>query len=218
MSTDTPRGRGTGRGAGRKGGGGGRGGRRRGGGDRFPDGPAPGSGAADTPPADPEAVAREVCLRLLTMSPRTRSQLAEALQRKNVPGDVAERVLGRFSEVGLIDDAAFARAWVESRHRGRGLAGRALAAELRRRGVADETVKEAVAELDPDQEETRARELVDRRLASTRSADPVKRMRQLVGMLARKGYSPGLAYRVVKDALAAEGADVEEFPEDGPEE
>jgi regulatory protein len=163
-------------------------------------------------------VAREVCLRLLTMSPRTRSQLAEALQRKNVPEDVAERVLGRFSEVGLIDDAAFARSWVESRHRGRGLAGRALAVELRRRGVDDETVKEAVAELDPDQEESRARELVDRRLASTRQADPVKRMRRLVGMLARKGYSPGLAYRVVKDALAAEGADVEEFPEDGPEE
>jgi regulatory protein len=163
-------------------------------------------------------VAREVCLRLLTMSPRTRSQLAEALQRKNVPEDVAERVLGRFSEVGLIDDAAFAQSWVESRHRGRGLAGRALAAELRQRGVDDETVKEAVAALDPDQEESRARELVDRRLASTRGIDPVRRMRKLVGMLARKGYSPGLAYRVVKDALADEGADVEDFPEDGPEE
>jgi regulatory protein len=163
-------------------------------------------------------VAREVCLRLLTMSPRTRSQLAEALQRKNVPEDVAERVLGRFSEVGLIDDAAFAQSWVESRHRGRGLAGRALAAELRQRGVDDETVQEAVAALDPDQEESRARELVDRRLASTRGIDPVRRMRKLVGMLARKGYSPGLAYRVVKDALADEGADVEDFPEDGPEE
>jgi regulatory protein len=131
---------------------------------------------------------------------------------------VAERVLGRFSEVGLIDDAAFAQSWVESRHRGRGLAGRALAAELRQRGVDDETVQEAVAALDPDQEESRARELVDRRLASTRGIDPVRRMRKLVGMLARKGYSPGLAYRVVKDALADEGADVEDFPEDGPEE
>jgi regulatory protein len=217
MSTDTPRGGRGGRRGGPGGGRGGHGGRRRGG-DRFPDGPTPGSGAADAPPADPEAVAREVCLRLLTMSPRTRSQLAEALQRKNVPEDVAERVLGRFSEVGLIDDAAFAQSWVESRHRGRGLAGRALAAELRQRGVDDETVKEAVAALDPDQEESRARELVDRRLASTRGIDPVRRMRKLVGMLARKGYSPGLAYRVVKDALADEGADVEDFPEDGPEE
>jgi regulatory protein len=198
--------------------GGSRGGRRRAGRGRFPDGPSPGSGAADAPPADPEAVAREVCLRLLTMSPRTRSQLAQALQKKNVPENVAERVLSRFSEVGLIDDAAFAQAWVESRHRGRGLAGRALAAELRQRGVADETVKEAVSVLDSDQEESRARDLVDRRLASTRGADPVKRMRQLVGMLARKGYAPGLAYRVVKEALAAEGTDVEEFPEDGPEE
>jgi regulatory protein len=203
MSADPPRGRGR-RSGGRRG--------------RPPDGPAPGSGAADSPPADPEAVAREVCLRLLTMSPRTRSQLADALRRKNVPEDVAERVLSRFSEVGLIDDAAFSRAWVESRHRGRGLAGRALATELRRRGVADETVQEAVSVLDSDQEESRARDLVDRRLASTRGSDPVSRMRKLVGMLARKGYAPGLAYRVVKEALAAEGADVEEFPEDGPEE
>jgi regulatory protein len=203
MSADTPRGRGR-RSGGRSG--------------RLPDGPAPGSGAADSPPADPEAVAREVCLRLLTMSPRTRSQLTEALRRKNVPVDVADRVLSRFSEAGLIDDAAFSRAWVESRHRGRGLAGRALAAELRRRGVADETVQEAVSVLDSDQEESRARDLVDRRLASTRGSDPVSRMRKLVGMLARKGYAPGLAYRVVKEALAAEGADVEEFPEDGPEE
>jgi regulatory protein len=163
-------------------------------------------------------VAREVCLRLLTFSPRTRSQLAEALRRKNVPDNVAERVLSRFSEVGLIDDAAFARSWVESRHHGRGLAGRALAAELRRRGVADETVKEAVSRLDPDREESRARDLVARRLASTRGTDPMARTRRLVGMLARKGYPPGLAYRVVKEALAAEGEDVEEFPEDGPEE
>lgn len=195
-----------------------RSGRGSGGADRFPDGPTPGSGAAEAPPADPESVAREVCLRLLTFSPRTRSQLAEALRRKNVPDNVAERVLSRFSEVGLIDDAAFARSWVESRHHGRGLAGRALAAELRRRGVADETVKEAVSRLDPDREESRARDLVARRLASTRGTDPMARTRRLVGMLARKGYPPGLAYRVVKEALAAEGEDVEEFPEDGPEE
>src|SRR5258705_267947 len=85
------------------------------------------------------------------------------------------------TEVGRIDDAAFSRAWVESRHHGRGLASRALAAELRLRGVADETVQEAVSVLDSDQEESRARDLVDRRLPSTRGSDPVSRMRKLVG-------------------------------------
>ncbi|WP_345362497.1 regulatory protein RecX [Actinoallomurus liliacearum] len=184
----------------------GRRGRRRGGG-RLAEGPTPGSPAAQGPPADPEAVAREICLRQLSFAPKTRAQLADALRRKGVPDDVAERVLGRYSEVGLIDDAAFARAWVESRHAGRGLGRRALAAELRRRGVADETVSEAMEDLGPEQEEAAARELVARRLPGTRGLDPVKRTRRLMGMLARKGYSGGLAYRVVREALEAEGAD-----------
>jgi regulatory protein len=183
-------------------------------GGRRPDGPTPGSPAAEGPPADPETVAREICLRLLTLAPRTRAQLADALRRRDVPEHVADAVLGRFTDVGLIDDEAFARAWVESRHTGRGLARRALAAELRRRGVADETVNEAVASIDPETEESAARALIARRVATTRGQDPAKRMRRLVGVLARKGYPPGLAYRVVKEALEGEGADLEDLPAD----
>lgn len=164
-------------------------------------------GGAPRPPADPEAAAREICLRLLTLAPKTRSQLAEALAAKGVPDEVAERVLGRFTEVGLIDDEAFAQAWVRSRHRSKGLAPRALSAELRRRGVADDTVKEAVAELRSEDLEETARSLVERKLHTTRSLDREKRVRRLVGMLARKGYSPGLAYRVVKDVLDDEVPD-----------
>lgn len=175
-------------------------------------GPTPGSLAAQAPPADPELIAREICLRLLTAAPRTRAQLAAELRRKNVPDGVAERVLGRFAEVGLIDDGAFSRAWVESRHLGRGLARRALAAELRQRGVADATVDEAVETLGPDQEEATARELIARRLTATRGLDSVKRTRRLVGVLARKGYPPELAYRVVKEALGDEGADIDDLP------
>lgn len=166
--------------------------------------------------AGPEAKAREICLRMLTASPRTRAQLADALSRKDVPADVADRVLARFTDVGLIDDEAFAQAWVQSRHAGRGLAKRALAAELRRRGVADDTVNEAVESLDPAQEEETARALVLRRLPSTRGADTAKRMRRLVGMLARKGYPPGLSYRVVKEALAEEDADLDAVPDPAP--
>ena len=167
---------------------------------------------ATGPPADPEIVARDICLRLLTGAPRTRAELADALRRKGVPEEIAELVLSRFTDVGLIDDAAFSRAWVQSRHLGRGLARRALAAELRRRGVADDTVDQAVETLGSAQEEATARELIARRLAATRGLDPAKRMRRLVGILARKGYPPGLAYRVVKEALADEGADVDDLP------
>lgn len=160
----------------------------------------------DDPDGRAEARAREICLRMLTAAPRTRAQLADALRRKKVPDEVAERVLGRFTDVGLIDDEAFAQAWVQSRHRGRGLGKRALAAELRRRGVADETVKEAVQSLGPEEEERTARELIARRLPATRGLDTAKRTRRLVGVLARKGYPPGLAYRVVREALEEDGA------------
>src|SRR5438105_2629430 len=116
------------------------------------------------PDGDPEVFAREVCLRLLTGAPRTRAQLARALARRDVPGEVAERVLGRFADAGLVDDAAFAAAWVESRHEGRGLGRRALASELRSRGVAADVTEAAVGRLTGDQERRTARALVDRRL------------------------------------------------------
>ncbi|TDD44829.1 recombination regulator RecX [Nonomuraea terrae] len=160
--------------------------------------------------ADPEAVARNICLRLLTMAPKTRAQLAEALRKRDVPEEAAEAVLSRFSELGLINDEAFAAAWVDSRHHGRGLAKRALAAELRHRGVDSETVSEAVERLDPDQEAETARRLVERKLSATRSLDPKTRTRRLAGMLARKGYSSGLAFRVIREALEQEGIDMEE--------
>jgi regulatory protein len=153
------------------------------------------------PDANPEAVARQICLRMLTGAPRTKAQLAAALRRRRVPEAAAEAVLARFAEVKLIDDAMFARAWVESRHLGRGLAGRALGAELRQRGVAQEDIQAALEELDPDQELATARELVARRLPATAKMPAPARMRRLVGMLARKGYGPALAYRVVRETL-----------------
>jgi regulatory protein len=154
------------------------------------------------PPADPEAVARAICLRQLTGAPRTRAQLAEALSRRNVPADVADRVLSRFGEVGLIDDAEFARMWVQSRHLGRGLARRALARELRARGVDDEIAGDVVDALGPDEEMAAARALVERRLPRTRGLDRATRTRRLAAFLARKGYPGSLSLQVVREVLA----------------
>lgn len=159
-------------------------------------------------------MARGICLRLLTMAPRTRAQLAEALRKREVPQEAADAVLDRFSEVGLIDDEAFAAAWVSSRHAGRGLARKALASELRHRGVEEETVKEAVDQLDPEEEAETARRLVRRKLSSTRSLEPAVRTRRLAGMLARKGYGPGLAFRVIREVLEDEGAETSSFADD----
>ncbi|MFN8169488.1 MAG: regulatory protein RecX [Candidatus Nanopelagicales bacterium] len=168
------------------------------------DGPTPGSAADAVPDADPYEVARTIALRQLTLAPRTRAQLASALARKGVEEQVALDVLDRLEDVRLVDDAAYAEAWVRSRHAGRGLARRALGHELRQRGVAEPLVVEALEGVTTEDEAAAARALVDRKLPGTRQLGVETRIRRLVGMLARKGYSGGLAMRVVREALADE--------------
>ena len=151
---------------------------------------------------------------MLTIAPRTRAQLAQAMHRGGVPAEAAEAVLTRFTDAGLIDDAAFARAWVESRHHSRGLSKRSLSAELRRHGVQNEEIREAVDTLDPEQEVATARRLVERKLASSRGRPPETRARQAAGMLARKGYPPGLAFRLIREVMQQEGAELDEMDPD----
>ena len=172
----------------------------RAGGSAHPDGEAPGTD---------EEVARKILLDQLTGQARSRSELATKLARKGVPEEVSERLLTRFEEVGLVDDAAFARAWVQSRQSGKGLARRALAQELRRKGIDDEVAREALDEVHPDDEVASARVLVRRKLRSVQRVDRTTAMRRLTGMLARKGYGAGVAMQVVREELdaAQHGAD-----------
>ncbi len=168
--------------------------------------------------ADPEAVARKILLDTLTGQARTRQELSDKLAKRGVPDDLAASLLDRFTEVGLIDDGAFARQWVESRHRSRGLAPRALAQELRRKGVDDEEAKAALEQIDEDDQRAAARALVDRKMRSMRGLDPQVATRRLAGMLARKGYGAGLAFSVVREALAEDDdvdvTDLVDQPED----
>jgi regulatory protein len=170
---------------------------------------------------DPESVARGICLRALTGAPKTRQQLADLLVQRGVPDDAAATVLDRFVEVGLIDDAAFARAWVSSRQVGRGLARRALSAELRAKGVEPEVAAEAVSEVDDEDERAAARRLVERRMRAMHRLDRVTATRRLMGMLARKGYNGGLAAAVIREAFDSAGSDgmsddgFEDLDEDG---
>lgn len=156
------------------------------------------------PEADQEAVARKILLDQLTGQARSRKELTDKLAKKDVLPEVAKRLLDRFEEVGLVDDRAFARAWVESRQPGKGLARRALAQELRRKGIDDDLAREALDEIDPADEEATARALVRKKLRSVAGFEPEKATRRLAGMLARKGYPPGLAFSVIREELRAD--------------
>jgi regulatory protein len=178
--------------------------------------PPPPDAEAEGPDADPESVARTILLDQLTGRARSRRELSDKLAARRVPAEIAERLLDRFEEVGLVDDAAFARTWVSQRQSaaggGKGLARRALAQELRRKGVDDETAREVLDEVDPADEEAAARELVRRKLRTLTRVDDQTATRRLVGLLARKGYSSGLAFSVVREELADAGRDEPEEP------
>jgi len=163
--------------------------------------PRPADQAASGPPADPESVARTILLNALTGQARSRKELSDKLVAKDVPEDIATRLLDRFAELGLIDDQAFAHAWVESRQRTKGLAPRALAQELRRKGIDGDEAKSALEQIDDDDQRLAARALVDKKLRTLRNVDRATATRRLAGLLARKGYSSGLAFSVVREAL-----------------
>lgn len=160
--------------------------------------PTPGSLADATADADPEAVARAILLRQLTMGPRTRAQLEQALARRNVPSQVAQALLDRFIEVGLIDDAAYAQALIRSDAAAGSLSRRRVAQRLRHKGVSPEITAAAVAGIDPDEEFEAAVDLARRRLPRMLSLDPVTRRRRLTGLLARRGYDGSTVRQVLR--------------------
>ena len=156
--------------------------------------------------SEAESAARAIALAQLTTSARSRAQLAEAMAKKDIPPEVAERILDRFVEVGLIDDAEYAAMLVRTRHAERGLARRALAQELSRKGIDQETAELALAQVTPEDEHSAALDLVRRRAGATRGKPIELRTRRLVSMLARKGHSMSSAYRIVAEVLAQEQA------------
>ena len=145
-----------------------------------------------------------MCLRLLTARSRTRAELSGQLAKRGYPDDVSARVLDRLAAVGLVDDGDFAQQWVHSRRANVGKSKRALAAELRTKGVDNDVITTVLAGIDAGAERDRAEQLVRVRLRRETLSDEARVSRRLVGMLARRGYSQNLASEVVLAELAAE--------------
>jgi regulatory protein len=155
------------------------------------------------PPADPVAVAREIALRQLTTRNRSRAELERALAAKGVPPEASAEVLDRFEELRLVDDPGFARQWVESRQRA-GRSSRVLGHELRAKGVAAETITDALAELDDDADHRAALAFARKRVTGLRNLEPVVRERRLAGALARRGFTPAVIRRVLGEVTGGD--------------
>ena len=159
--------------------------------------------------SDPVNVARILVLRRLDSAPRTRAELEGYLRQRGVPDEAATEVLDRFEEVGLIDDVAYAEGWVRSRHGTKGLGRRAVAAELRRKGVSDDIVAAALEPIDNAQERERAMALARSRYPQVVGLPYATQVRRLMGALTRRGYEISLAAEVVRQVVAEESAGVE---------
>lgn len=152
--------------------------------------------------ADPYEVARTIVLRQLAAAPRSRGQLADTLRKRGCPDDIAAQVLDRLEEVELIDDRLYAGTLVRSQQSKRGLARRAIAQELRRRGVDDDVIREQLDDIDDDSERDRARELAEKKLRTMHGLDATVQARRMAGMLARKGYSSAIAWSAIREVIA----------------
>jgi regulatory protein len=155
----------------------------------------------DDAEADPESVARTIVLRKLAAQARTRHELAKALASRDVPEDVAEQVLDRMESVGLVDDEAFARDWVESRQQRRHLSKSALRRELQSKGVDRDQIDQAVADVESGDELEAAEALAAKRLRTMSGLAREVQYRRLAGVLARRGFGSGVTSTVLSRVL-----------------
>lgn len=148
-------------------------------------------------PDEPER-ARQIALRILDAAPRSAAQLREALLGKEVAEAVANEVIERYREVGLIDDAGLARMIARTRHSERGQSRRAIAQELRRKGFATDDISGALAEISDADELLAAEALAAKRWGALSHVPREARARRVVAFLGRKGYAPGVAFDLVR--------------------
>jgi regulatory protein len=155
--------------------------------------------------SDPREVGRLIALRYLEARPRTRGEVRRQLVERGIPELIADEIADRFAEVGLIDDLEYARVWVESRMRGRGLGPAALRQELRRHRVPDEIVDEVLGATDSDDELAGVVEVLRPRVARCDLPLSTRDERRLLGFALRRGHTLSRA----REALAAAVAQIE---------
>lgn len=151
-----------------------------------------------------EQRAKNVLLFQLSRSMKTRYQLAKILEKREIPDEIANAVLDRFTEAQLIDDAAFARAFVNSRLAISGKSRSVIARELKQKGVSAEDAQEALSIINSELEDKTAYSVAKKRYQQLSTLAPEVRRRRLMGFLMRRGFSSSLTTRILRDLEQSE--------------
>lgn len=161
------------------------------------------------PDADPTAIARAIVLRKLSASAKTRAELAKTLTERNVPTEVANAVLDRFAEVGLIDDQLYATTYARSRHEYKGLSARAIGYQLAAKGVEKSEIDIATAAISAEVELATAIKFAEKKFRTLTNVDATKRLDRIVSFLARKGYSSTICYQAAKSVIQVDAEHID---------
>jgi len=148
---------------------------------------------------DPEQ-ARTIALHRLSARPRSRAELKKDLVQRHVDESVADQIVARFIEVGLVDDESFAREWVASRRGPKSLSAARLKRELAGKGISPSVIDEALDEADGTEAEI-ALDLARRRAKALVGKDRATMTRRLAAQLERRGFSPAIVRRAVIQAV-----------------
>lgn len=162
---------------------------------------------------DPYTRAKTIVYNQLAYSAKTRGQLRKKLQSEGFDAELIEPLLDKFEAAKLIDDAEYAQTFVAQKSRTKKLSRAALRRELAERGVRGEEAENALAQRTDEQEREDAAELVRKKLHPgmdlSDRAEKDRVTRRLLGMLARRGYSFSVSMSVIREELAAYGAEDE---------
>lgn len=160
---------------------------------------------------DPYTRAKTIVYNQLAYSAKTRGQLRKKLQAEGFEAELIEPLLDKFEAAKLIDDAEYAQTFVAQKSRTKKLSRAALRRELAERGVRGEEAENALAQRTDEQEREDAAELVRKKLRPgmdlSDRAEKDRVTRRLLGMLARRGYSSSVSMSVIREELAAYGAE-----------
>ena len=160
---------------------------------------------------DPYTRAKTIVYNQLAYSAKTRGQLRKKLQTEGFDAELIEPLLDKFEAAKLIDDAEYAQSFVAQKSRTKKLSRAALRRELAERGVHGEEAENALAQRTDEQEREDAAELVRKKLRPgmdfSDRTEKDRVTRRLLGMLARRGYSSSVSMSVIREELAAYGAE-----------
>jgi regulatory protein len=154
---------------------------------------------AELQAVDHREAAYQKALRMIDYRDRTQAEVLKKLQQLELDEPVIQEIMVRLKRSGLVDDTRFARNWAANRSEFRPRSRRALAYELRKKGVANEAIQEALEEVD---EGALAYQAAHKQAQRLSQLEWTEFKNKLYGFLARRGFSPSHSAEAVRRVWA----------------